>query len=58
MTRVLNRETQGYYQAWQHVLNAIRVEVGNDEWDWPALDDQKAWVEATNLALRHWEKNQ
>jgi phage recombination protein Bet len=45
-----------YYMAHQHLLNAIRMEVGNHEWDWPTADDRDGWNKAYALALAHAKK--
>ena len=56
MLRSVNEKTGGAYNAPQHLLNAIRIEVGDKEWTWPELDDEAGWTKAANLALAHAKK--
>jgi len=57
MLNAVNDKTLGYYNAVPHLLNAIQLEMGDEEWHWPELDDEEAWANAYKVAIAHTKKD-
>lgn len=41
------------YESVYHLRNAIRLELKNNKWDFPAPDNREAWEEGYKLAKKH-----
>lgn len=52
----VNDTTTGYYNHLKHLLGAIRIELGAEDWNWPDPYDREAWNEAYTVAVAHAEK--
>ena len=52
----VNDTTAGYYNHLKHLLGAIRIELGAEDWNWPDPYGREAWNEAYTVAVAHAEK--
>lgn len=57
MFQAVSERTASYYNAVKHMKNAIQLEAGAEDWDWPELDDEDGWAQGYNLALAHSKKD-
>ena len=56
MLAAVNERTNGYYKHLAHLLNAIQLELGDPEWNWPEVSDDMTWKASFNIALAHTKK--